>query len=264
MTDPRPVGAQSAEDDLLTFLRDAMAGAEQGLPLYQRLADALEFAVTSGILADGAPLPSERLLQEALQLSRVTVRGALDRLAEAGLVQRRQGARSLVRGRMEKTPALIGFSEEMRARGLTPSSKWIAREKSPATAIEAMALGLEPGALVARLTRLRLADGLPIAVEDAALPADLLPDPGRIGASLYDFLTLRGLAPHHGVQRIRAAMATPEEAAALGLTAGAPLLSIERRCFLADGRPLEFTRTRYSGATYEFVSQLTLPRRVPQ
>lgn len=261
MHDIRPVGIYA---DLTAFLREAMGRAGNGLPLFRRLADAVELAVVEGVLADGATLPSERNLQCALGVSRVTVRGALQLLTESGLLQRRQGARSVVRGRMEKTPALIGFSQEMRSRGMIPSTRWIKKEKGEATTSEAMALGLEAGALVTRLSRLRLADGAAIAVEDAVLPADFLRTPAKLGESLYDFLALQGFAPHHGYQRIRAVTASPGEADLLGLADNAPLLAIERHCFLADGRALEFARTRYSGATYEFLSQLTLPGKTPR
>jgi GntR family transcriptional regulator len=250
-------GATTNADALNAVLRRAMTGeADQGA-LYLRLAAALSDAIDAGLLADGAPMPSERSLTEALGLSRVTVRAALERLVERGLVLRRQGARSVVRNRLVKTPELASFTEEMQARGRVASNLWIDRSLAPADLFESMALGLEPGALVARLTRVRLADGLAVAIEDAAVPASILPDPEAVEASLYALLRARGYVSHHGFQRVRAVLATEADAERLGLPPGAPILAFERRTFLADGRALEVTRTRYSGAAYEFVMQLS-------
>lgn len=252
-------GTVGNTDALMAMLRRAMEGEAGQGALYLRLAAALSRAIAAGLLADGAALPSERGLVDGLGLSRVTVRAALDRLDAQGLVQRRQGARSVVRSRVEKTPELASFSEEMQARGRVPSSLWIARTRAPAELFESMALGLEPGAEVARLSRVRLADDVPVAVEVAAVPASLLPDPEAVGASLYALLRARGHVPHHGFQRVRAELASAEDAARLGLVPGAPVLAFERRAFLADGRALEVTRTRYSGAAYEFSTRLNLP-----
>ena len=73
----------------------------------------------------------------------------------------------------------------LRRRGFTPSSKWLSREISPANRDEVIQLGLSPAAAVTRLRRLRLADGIVMAVENSTFPASVIPDPQAIGDSLY-------------------------------------------------------------------------------
>ena len=65
-----------------------------------------------------------------------------------------------------------------------------------------------------------------------------------------------GCGPVTGAQRIRAGVMAPVEAELLEAEPGAPLLIIERRCYLADGRAVEFTETRYNGALYDFLTDL--------
>lgn len=247
-------------DALTRFLETALKTDGGKGALYLRLEAALTEAIESGLIADGGAMPSERVLTEGLGISRVTVRAALERLAQHGVLLRRQGARTIVRRRMEKAPDLSSFTADMKARGRAPSNLWLARDIRPAELSESMALGLAPGAPVAHLARVRLADGIAIALEQAAIPAGFLPDPGSVELSLYERLMREGLAPHYGFQRVRALLATPDDAAHLGLAPGAPILAFERRTFLADGRALEFTRTRYSGAAYEYVSPISVQK----
>ncbi len=119
-----------------------------------------------------------------------------------------------------------------------------------------MSLGISPNDKVVRLVRIRLADGVPIAFEKAVVPQVLLNGPELVEDSLYDALRHSNNSPARGVQRIRAGVMTLAEAKALESDPGAPLLIVERRCFLADGRAVEFTETRYHGERYDFISDL--------
>jgi len=151
---------------------------------------------------------------------------------------------------------LSGFSEDMRARGMVPGSRWVKRERGQASPTEAMTLSLAPGEPVVRLLRVRTADGRPMAVEHAAIPARFLEDPAEVGESLYAALKRRGFAPARALERIRAVAATDRVAELLGVEAGTPVLYIERVSYLADGTPLEFTRSHYRGDRYDFVAEL--------
>ena len=112
---------------------------------------------------------------QALGLSRVTVRKALDGLVAAGLVTRRHGARTEVNARVEKAlSSLTSFSEDMLARGLAPGFRWISRELVRPSPAEATALGLAADAQVWRLARVRTGDGRPIAREVSTVPARFL------------------------------------------------------------------------------------------
>lgn len=224
-------------------------------PLYRRLSGALAREMQEG--GTEALLPSERRLARDLGISRVTVRRAFDELASEGLVQRRRGARTAASARVEKRlSSLTGFSEELHQRGLQPGQRWLSRETVLPTPSEALALDLAPGDRIARLERVRLADDRPIAIERAAVPLSVLPDPGRVTASLYAVLKAQGVPPVRGVQRIRAGLMSARDAKLLESRPGAPLLIVERRCFGADNRPVEFTETRYDGESYDFLTEL--------
>lgn len=242
---------------ILDFLAAALAG-ESGEPLYRRLEDAFKQAIGAARLKRGAVIPSERVLCDALGISRVTVRKAIDGLVADGLLDRRQGAKTIVASRVEKSLAtMTSFSEDMRSRGLEPGCVWISRVISRPSPVEMMALGISAGEKVVRLTRLRTADNTPIAIETATLPARFVPDPLAIQASLYDYLEANGARPMRALQRMQAKPASEEERRLLAIPEDASLLIMERRCFLADGQIVEFTQTKYRGDVYDFVIELT-------
>lgn len=241
---------------ILDFLAKALSG-ESGEPLYRRLEDAIKAAIGATHLKRGAVIPSERTLCDALAISRVTVRKAIDGLVADGLLDRRQGAKTIVSSRLEKSLAtMTSFSEDMRSRGLEPGCVWISREISRPSPAEMMALGISGSEKVVRLTRLRTADDTPIAIETATLPARFVPDPQAIQASLYEYLEATGAHPVRALQRMQAKPASDEERRLLGTPDDASLLIMERRCFLADGQIVEFTQTKYRGDVYDFVIEL--------
>lgn len=241
----------------LEFLAGLVSLAS-GEPLYRQLGRALKAAIDESVLKRGAVIPSERDISAGLGLSRVTVRKAIDNLVSDGLLDRRQGAKTVVSSRLEKSLAtMTSFSEDMRSRGLEPGCVWISREISRPSPAEMMALGLPGHEKVVRLKRLRTADAMPIAIETATLPARFVPDPEAIGASLYEYLAGHGAMPVRAMQRMQAKPASEEERRLLATPEGTSLLTMERRCFLADDQIVEFTQTKYRGDVYDFVIELT-------
>jgi GntR family transcriptional regulator len=90
-------------------------------------------------------------------------------------------------------------------------------------------------------------------VERVAVPRIFLPSPDLVENSLYAVLEQRGFMPQRALQRIRAGSASAEDAGYLDIDRGAPLLLVERRCALEDGRIVEFTESRYRGDSYDFI-----------
>lgn len=241
---------------LLDFLANALS-SESGEPLYRRLEEAIKQAIASGKLKRAAVIPSERTLCDALGISRVTVRKSIDGLVSDGLLDRRQGAKTVVSSRLEKSLVTMNsFSEDMRSRGLEPGCVWISREILRPSPAEMMALGISGGEKVTRLRRLRTADDTPIAIETATLPARFVSHPQDVKASLYEYLETTGAQPVRALQRMQAKPASEEERQLLGMPEDASLLIMERRCFLADGQIVEFTQTKYRGDIYDFVIEL--------
>ncbi len=233
--------------------------SRSGAPLYLQLQRVLRSAIESHVLSPDEALPPERDLAEAYNVSRVTVRKALDGLVHARLLTRRQGAGTFVAARVEKNFATISsFSEDMLSRGRQPHSEWIGRSEGTVMPEEALALGLSPGSPVYRLSRIRYADGESMALEHATVPKDSLESLEAVGESLYD--ALGPARPVRVLQRLRAVLFTPDQAELLGIESGSPGLEIERRGFAADGRTVEFTKSYYRGDAYDFVAELNVGR----
>lgn len=241
---------------LADFLRTLDPRSAQ--PLYQQLQRALREAIETGALGPDDALPSERQLASELGISRITVRKALDGLAEQGLLVRRHGSGNFVGARIEKNFAkLTSFSEDMRARGLAPSSQWLRRAVGRVTPEEAMRLALSPGAEVLRFHRLRFADEEPMAIEYCTIAGGVLPGIETVGDSLYEALERSGNRPVRALQRLRALLLDAEQAKMLGAKAGDAGLLVERVGYLRDGRAIELSQSIYRGDTYDFVAELS-------
>lgn len=202
-------------------------------------------------------LPSERLLAESLGISRGTARKAIAALVDEGLVVRRHGSGNYILPRLEQTlTRLTGFSEELRQRGLVARSYWLGRFVGAATSEETLALGLSPSARVARLERVRLADGTAIAYETSALPTSVMARPQEVADSLYAYLAEHGAMPVRALQHVRATNATTRQAELLAIPLRQALLLITRVGYLADGRAVELTQTWCRSEYYDFVAEL--------
>lgn len=231
-------------------------------PRYVQLYRHLAAAIAAGRLEPDSQLPPERDLAELADVSRVTVRKAVAQLVADGLIEQRRGAGSFVQvqgPKLEHTlSTLTSFTEYMLARGKSSSSQVLQRGLFVPAPDESMALGISGNAMVARIERLRSADGTPIALERSSLPVDILPDPERVETSLYSVLREQGGAPTRAIQRITAINLAPHEARLLNLAEGAAALRIDRTGYLPSGRPIEYTRGVYRSDIYDFVAELRL------
>ncbi len=234
-----------------------MADHHSNSPIYMQLASRLREQIVDGQIVVGAALPSERDLCEIMGASRVTVRKAIEMLIEEGLLSRRQGSGTYVTPRIQAPGSFLSsFSDDAKARGEVTDTIWMMKVIAVATEEEARLLELPNGAEVARLSRVRMAGGEPLAIENAVVPAEMLPSIDELGNSLYQALDQRGNRPVTGQQKIRAALAGAAEAGLLSIPEKTEILRIERLTRRADGRPVELTRSAYRGERYEFVSEL--------
>jgi GntR family transcriptional regulator len=231
-------------------------------PLYVQVKTLVEKAVATGELKDGDVIPGERDVAEMLEVSRVTVRKAFAELVSDGVLVQRRGSGTYVNGRTRRIEQplsrLTSFTQDMALRGLKTDADWLDRSAGLPTPEEALKLSISPGELVSRFYRLRRADGLPMAIEQAVIPQHFLPDPKSVEGSLYAALEAQGARPVRALQRLHATALNAQEAKLLDLPDGAPALFIERISYLADGRIVEYTRSHYRGDTYDFVAELTI------
>lgn len=244
------------------FLRPQAWLSDKAGPRYVQLRRRLEQGISDGVLPPNSSLPPERELAELTDLSRVTVRKAIQDLVGRGLIDQRQGSGSFVRPpstRVEQSLShLTSFTEDMKRRGMETTSTWLERGVFMPSPDEVQVLGLAPDASVARISRLRQAGGRPMALERAALPLDILPNPLDVTRSLYEVLEARGQRPVRAVQKISAINLAVEDADLLDVPEGTAGLSIQRTSYQDNGRVTEFTKSLYRGDAYDFVAELRL------
>ena len=229
---------------------------------YVRVRDYLRSLVTHE-LAVGDAIPSERLLCERFGVSRMTVRQAVDALVVDGLLEREQGRGTFVApAKLDLEVRLSSFGEEMRRRGMEPSSKVLAADEAGAAPDIADALEMLPGEQVFYLHRVRYADGEPMAIEQLWLPCRLAPglfDDGEPG-SIYGELRRRGLEPDWGEDTVAATEVDAQDAALLGLRVGKAVLRLSRRTFAGDIACV-YSRSSYRADRYMLWVPLRAPRR---
>lgn len=222
-------------------------------PHYRQIEQALRERIST--LRPGERLPSDAELCVEFEVSRMTARNAMQRLAEDGLIDRQPGRGSFVAEppTHRRANRLMTFTQEMLRRGRVPSSRMLTRVIRPSSAAEAASLGIPPRQPIVHLRRLRCADDEPIAIESAILLgacADVVMTADLRRGSLHEALARSGYVMRRGTGTIAAAAATAEEARLLGIHNGDPLL-VERRV-IADGhgRRIEATESVYPADRY--------------
>lgn len=252
----RRKGIQDGEGQSL-LLQGLSINKKQSMPAYLQLKERLSQAIESGELPAGAALPSERDLAETLHLSRMTVRRALEELVVDNLVERRQGSGTYVLPRrMEQTiDHIAGFSEEARLLGFKAGSKLIEAQLVPADQQVADILGMEKGDMVFRITRLRTADGAPLALQFSHISPRLKDFPVeklRKSGSLYKTIAQHyHISPVKAHQTVSARLPLRLECQQLEISREIPLLSIERVTYDDSGKPFEYVRSAYRGDKYQ-------------
>lgn len=209
----------------------------------------------------GSSLPAERELADQLDVSRPTVRAAIQDLAHAGLLVRQPG-RGTFTSPHKVTQELSTTSP---AQGVPPAEgTWTSRVVGVTTAApgpaSATRLGLAPGDRVTRVVRVRLVDDEPIAIERLELPAALVPGlraPDMESGNFYQLLRERfGVRVAEAVQIMEPTVANPEQAELLDVPAYFPLLHVERTTQDTSGRVVEFAQSVYRGDRYRITSRL--------
>lgn len=237
------------------------AGSRDPRTRYEAIAEHVR-----GLIADRHPgdrLPSEAELCERFQVSRMTARHAIQILENEGLLYRKRGDGTFVRrppvARTLGSP--LSFSENMRARGLSPSSTVLARSRVKPTEAEMAALEIDATDRPYMIERLRLADGVPMAIERAVIAPDCkeVLDSDLVSGSLHDAFLSLGRIPSRALAHISARKGSPRERRLLALAAGGVVLAERRTIFDQHDRPLEHTETRYAAERYSFEAVLYRP-----
>ncbi len=230
-------------------------------PIFKQIAAQLRAQIEKGELRLGDVIPGERELSESLNVSRMTLRAAVDELVDEGLLLRQRGRGTVVSHvRIHKQAQVVGFmsfSEEMRARGLEPSSRILAFKSEIADAAVAAQLDLALGAQVILLKRVRLANGEPMALERCYVPYERFRGLLKFdlaARSLYDILEKEfDTRPTMCQETVEAVALDAPEARDLNVKRGAPALLVTRVTRDARGALIEAEQTLYRADRYRMV-----------
>jgi GntR family transcriptional regulator len=225
------------------------------LPLWAQLYEDLVRRLSAG--GFGTDFPGEHDLAAEYQVSRHTVREALRRLRQAGVLDSARGRRTSVRATRIEQPlgAIYSLFSEVEARGMRQRSEVLRRETRRDTTVAAR-LGVGPGSEFVFLERLRYADEEPLALDRTWMVASvarplLTADLSETG--LYAELAGTGVRITDGRERIYAVSPSPEQRGRLRLGRGTALLAIERIGRI-DGRPVEWRETLVRGDRFSVVA----------
>ncbi|AKG68363.1 GntR family transcriptional regulator [Serratia fonticola] len=239
-------------NDFIAWLRQQFSQAAAA-PRYIQLANTLEIAIKQRVLGVGDFLPPERVLAEALDLSRVTVSKAMKLLEEQALVSRQQGIGTRVAMHIGYSLNQDnGFTAQVLRSGSSVSNQWLLRSCIKAPSEVAKALELASGSIVVKLRRLRLMDGNPVSLETTYIPTRFLPNPEELEHSLYALWKSRGIVPEGRHFLLKAVASSDENASLLNVQSGTPLLRIVQTSRNAQGEVLEFSETLCRSDVYEF------------
>jgi GntR family transcriptional regulator len=239
----------------LEVMRSFALDRSSPVPLYFQVSQHLEQAIDSGALPPGTLLLNEVDLAEALNLSRPTLRRAMQTLVDKGLVVRRRGIGTRVmQPKMRRPLELTSLYDDLASSGQAPTTRVLSFAALEATPELAVKLGLSEGDEARELVRLRSARGEPIAKMTNYLPATVVRfDEKDLGArGLYDLIRAQGITLHSATQTIGARTATAAEAKLLHEPRGAALLTMERLTFDDHGRVVELGTHVYAASRYSF------------
>jgi GntR family transcriptional regulator len=227
------------------------------MPIYYQIEEGLKELIAREELKPGDVVPSERELAERYNVSRMTVRQAINNLVNDGYLVRKRGKGTFVaNSKIEQgLQGLTSFSEDMRARGMNPSSKLLEFNLIQAPATIAAKLAIDEGESIYEIKRVRLADDIPMAYEMLYISQHLVPGLTKevVSSSIYDYIeNTLNISITKGEQSLEASVARKNEAAILQIKEGAPVLLIERTSYMDNQKPLEFVQSVYRGDRYKF------------
>jgi GntR family transcriptional regulator len=240
---------------------------QSSVPLHAQVEEALLKRIAEGALPTGSRLPTEDQLVERFAVSRTTVRTAIQSLIARGLISIRRGKGTFVTQPIitQELTELTGFVEDMRSLGHAPSARVLDRRFVAASETVARALKVQRGASVARIQRVRLADGIPLSFDETYLPQGLgekIMADDLENQPIFSLLEQKYATPLIEAEYRLAAVASHGTVArALGIDAGSPIFLIERTSFSNGHQAVDYERLYYRGDHIRFVTRLT--RRQP-
>jgi GntR family transcriptional regulator len=235
--------------------------------LYSRVETVLAREIMTGGLKVGDQLPTEDDLIARFEVSRITVRRAIQNLVSRGLVEIRRGKGTFVAAPKitRELAELSGFVEDMHALGRKPTARVLGKEIVTADATVASQLALTRGERVVRIRRVRLADAIPLSFDETFLPLEIgkkiITNNLKV-EPIFSLLERKYDVPLTEAEyKLDAVAAETEVAAALKVKQGSPIFRIERTSYSRGSRPVDYERLHYRGDLVQFVTRLA--RKIP-
>lgn len=230
--------------------------------LYARIEETIATEIAQGEYRPGDQLPTEDELLQRFQVSRITVRRAIQNLVSRGLLEIRRGLGTFVLSpRIEaELTKLTGFVEDMKSVGRRATARVVSQGVIAASARVAERLQLAKGTKVMQIKRVRLADDMPISFDETYLPLPLGKQIVRNDLRLHPIFTL--LEEEYGVPlveadyELEAVIATKAVADALQVKVGSPIFQIERTSLTTGNEPVDYEVLSYRGDIVRFVTKL--------
>lgn len=224
------------------------------VPLYHQLSRQLVAAIETGQLPKGSFLDNELDLADRWQVSRPTVRRAIQDLVDAGMLVRRRGVGTQVVNDQVRRPfKLSSLFDDLAAIGREPITQVVRLVRVAADDQTADDLDIAPGDEVVHIERVRSVAGQPLAIMRNWLRVEVassITAEELTSRGLYALLRERGVRPHSAVQRLGAVAALEADAALLRLPVGSPLVTMRRVMQDDTGRVVELGDHRYDAAHY--------------
>ena len=237
---------------------------QSAVPYYHQVKEAVKVLIARGQLKPGDMLSTELGLSEQLGISRLVVHRAYRELVTEGLLIRKRAKGTFVSPPIKNSftvvGPLFGMTENLTKDGLKSSNKILTQEVIAASEEVKGELRLPQGASVVHLYNLRLADGLPFAIEDMYFSADRFPVLAEMdmnNRSVYATLDkLYNAHPQEALDLMTAGSATREEARLLGINKGAPVMRVKRMSTDRQGLPVEYSKVVFHAERYQFVARM--------
>lgn len=245
------------------FTRKLNIDKKYGIPYYFQLKKYIVEEIESSRWKPGEQILSEIKICELLDISRTVVRQTFQELVNEGyLVKKKAKGTFISEPKINENlvQSLMGFYEDMTARGYKVKNDILFQKKIPADEKIAKHLDIETDEDVIVIRRLRRLNNEPIVLDKTHVPYKLCPgllNEDLSGQSLYSYIEGKyNLKINKGIRYIESVVANEEEAKLLNVKKGAPLLYIESIGYLDDGTPLEYYNALHRGDRIRFVTEL--------
>lgn len=231
-------------------------------PLYQQVMDDIKEDIQDGVYAVNAKIPSETELSGMYSVSRITIRRAIEELSSEGYLTKKQGKGTYVNPpklerKIYQKNEVQSFTDTCRESGRVAGAHLISCQLVAARASEAKFLGLDKGAQLVHVRRLRTADGVPIMIENNFFPREgfeFLMDTELDDVSIFKLVEEhvgRHVADNSSCT-LEIVHADSDAAEMLAVSVGEPLF-YERVEFLdGEGRPFLIGKQYIVGSLYVF------------